>query len=392
MSDAGWVGDAMRRLQVVLPDEGAPYALHEPELGELERRYVVDCLDSGWVSSAGPYVVQFEEELARITGAAAAVACANGTVALQVALRLAGVGPGDEVLMPSLTFVGTANAAAAVGAVPHFLDVDEQSLGADPEAARRHLATVAEATAGGLRNRSTGRRIGAVVLVHVFGHPADLDGWLALAEEHGLPLLEDAAEALGSTAGGRHCGTFGLLGVLSFNGNKIITTGGGGAILTDDEELARAARHLTTTAKRPHRWEFVHDEVAYNFRLPNLNAALGCAQLVGLEDALRRKRLLSERYVAAFAGAEGLEVLQERPGTHVNHWLNTLVLDPAHAGMRDALLERTNDAGIMTRPVWTPLHRLPMYAACARADLPRTDSLAGRLVNLPSSPQLLTNR
>lgn len=374
-------------LQSVLGE--GPVALHEPRFQGNEQRYVQDCVESTFVSSVGAYVDRFERELAEYTGTRRAVAVVNGTAALQVALRLAGVQAGDEVIVPALTFVATANAVHYLGAIPHFGDSSEETLGLDPEALDDWLAHTAERTAEGPRNRHTGRPIRAVVPMHTFGHPCDLDGLTAVAHDYGLALVEDAAESLGSRYHGRHTGTFGLLGALSFNGNKVITTGGGGAILTDDESLADHAKHLTTTAKQPHRWEYVHDEIGYNFRMPNLNAALGCAQLEQLPDFLVAKRHLAERYLEAFVGVEGVRLLQEPAGTESNYWLQALLLDESMVEQRDRLLEVTNDAGLMTRPAWTLMHRLAPYRDCPRGPVPVAESLARRIINLPSSAGLV---
>ncbi|MEA1052836.1 LegC family aminotransferase [Lamprobacter modestohalophilus] len=318
--------------------------------------------------------------------------CPHGTAALQVALQLAGVEAKDEVIIPALTFVATANAVHYLGAIPHFADSEDQTLGLDPAALRDWLSTTAERSGAGAgwRNRHTGRRLRALVPMHCFGHPCDLDALLAIAHDYQLALVEDAAESLGSRYHGRHTGTFGLLGTLSFNGNKTITTGGGGAILTDDMHLADHAKHLTTTAKRPHRWESIHGEIGYNYRMPNLNAALGCAQLEQLPDFLASKRCLAARYCDAFAdsGLEQARLMQEPPGCKSNYWLQTLILDERVADQRDAILEVTNDAGLMTRPAWTLLHQLPPYRDCPRAPLPVAESLARRIINLPSSAGL----
>lgn len=374
-------------LRAVLGD--GPEPLHAPRFQGNDQRYVEDCIASTFVSSVGVYVDRFERALADYTGARRAVAVVNGTAALQVALRLAGVEPGDEVIVPTLTFVATANAVHYLGASPHFADSAEGTLGLDPIALRDWLAHSSERTADGTRNRLNGRPIRALVPMHTFGHPCDLDALMALAHDYRLALVEDAAESLGSRYHGRHTGTIGLLGTLSFNGNKTITTGGGGAILTDDERLADHAKHLTTTAKRPHRWEYVHDEIGYNFRLPNLNAALGCAQLEQLPDFLASKRRLTERYLDAFAGIEQVRLMQEPPGCDSNYWLQTLILDDAVADQRDAILTTTNDAGLMTRPAWTLMHKLPPYRDCPRAPLPVAASLARRIINVPSSAGLV---
>ena len=371
-----------------------PIGLHEPDFrGTQAWTYVKDCLDTGWVSTAGSWVSRFEQQLCAIAGAGHVVAVSNGTVALRLALHLVGVGPGDEVLLPPLSFVATANAVAHLGAVPHFVDVEPTGLGLCPKALASRLEAVAERQGGQLVNRESGRRIAAVLPVHVFGHPAEVDQLRAVAEAWGLPLVEDAAEALASRRGGIHCGLFGAVGTLSFNGNKLITTGGGGALLSNDAELAQRARHLSTTAKRPHPWAFEHDAVGWNDRLPNLNAALGVAQLEDLDRRLAAKKQLAERYAQAFAGLEGVELVAEPAGCISNHWLVSLRLtasDPAEAqAQRLQLLEAAHGAGLLLRPIWTPLHQLPMYQACPAGPLAVANDQAPRLLNLPSSPQLL---
>jgi perosamine synthetase len=374
-------------LRAVLPGEGVT-GLHEPEFAGNEWAYVKECIDTGWVSSAGKFVDEFERRLAELTGARHAVAVVNGTAALQIALKLAGVGPGDEVIVPALTFVATANAVAHCGALPHFADSEPSSLGLDPQALESHLLKIAERTAGAWRNRQSGRRIAAIVPMHALGHPAPMPGILAVASRLALPVVEDAAESLGSTLGGRHTGTFALAGVLSFNGNKIVTTGGGGAILTDDAALAERAKHLTTTAKRPHPWEFFHDEVGFNYRLPNLNAALGCAQLERLPDMLARKRRLADSYRRALDGAPGLELIEEPSGARSNFWRDAVRTELSSTADRDAVLGALTSAGYQCRPLWTLLHRLPMYRDCPRAALPVAEGLEPRVIKLPSSAAL----
>ncbi len=371
-----------------------PIGLHEPDFrGTQAWSYVKDCLDTGWVSTAGTWVSRFEQQLCAITGAAHAVAVSNGTVALRLALHLVGVGPGDEVLLPTLSFVATANSVAHLGAVPHFVDVERSALGLCPKALAERLEAVGEKRDGRLVNRDTGRRIAAVLPVHVFGHPAQVDQLRAVADAWGLPLVEDAAEALASWRNGTHCGLFGVVGTLSFNGNKLITTGGGGALLTNDDQLAQRARHLSTTAKQPHPWAFEHDAVGWNDRLPNLNAALGVAQLEDLDRRLGAKRQLAERYGEAFSGLETVELVREPAHCRSNYWLVSLrftASDPAEAqAQRLHLLKAAHDAGLLLRPIWTPLHQLPMYQACPKGPHPVANDQAPRLLNLPSSPQLL---
>lgn len=380
--------DITTRVHGVLGAPGEFVPLHEPEfLGE-EETLLLDCIRSGWVSSVGQYVDRFEEEIAAVCGTEHGVAVVNGTAALEVALRVVGVMPGDEVLMPSLTFIATANATHHLGAVPHFVDAEARTLGLDPVALRGYLDAIAERRGGVTVNAQSGRRLAAVVPMHAFGHPVDVDALLEVARDFEITVVEDAAESLGSTLAGRPCGSLARIAALSFNGNKILTTGGGGAVVTDDPDLAKRAKHLSTTAKAPHKWAFHHDEIGYNYRMPNLNAALGVAQLAQLGTRLRQKRALAQRYIDAFVGLEGVAVFAERPRTMANYWLNTLLLSPEMASARDAVLETLNAAGLMARPVWEPLHTLPIYADCPRADLPVTADLAARIVNVPSSAKL----
>lgn len=362
--------------------------LHEPSFIGNEWLYVKECLDSTFVSSVGKFVDRFEADLASFTGAKYAVAVVNGTAALQVALQLAGVQQEDEVLMPALTFVATANAVAYCGATPHFVESETSSLGIAVGPLREYLRSIAEIRGGQCVNRLTGRIIRAIVPMHTFGHPVDIDATLALARDFHLAVVEDAAESLGSTVDGRGTGTFGLLGTLSFNGNKTITTGGGGAILTNDEALARRAKHLTTTAKVVHRWNYQHDEIGYNFRLPNINAALGCAQLEQLPLLLQAKRRLFERYRVAFSAVPQVRIHAEPPRCSSNYWLQTLVLDDTVSYLRDAILTATNDAELMTRPTWVLMHRLAPYRECPRMDLPVAEMLERCVISLPSSAHL----
>jgi perosamine synthetase len=376
----GQIVDAVRK--VVGP---GTVALHEPRFAGNEWLYVKECLDSTYVSSVGKFVDRFESQLATYTGASHAVAVVNGTAAIHVALLLAGVQVSDEVLIPALTFVATANAVAYCGAIPHFVDSEERTLGMDPHALREYLSDTTELRGNACVNRFTGRRISAVVPMHTFGHPLDMQGLLAVAKDFRFAVIEDAAESLGSTVQGRHTGTFGMIGTLSFNGNKTVTTGGGGALLINDPELAKRAKHLTTTAKVLHRWEFRHDEIGYNYRLPNINAALGCAQLEQLPGFLEAKRRLFHRYEAAFANIPQVRIFSEPRDCRSNYWLQAMLLDESAAWQRDAVLAATNDVGLMTRPAWTLMHRLTPFRDCPRMKLPVAESLERRLVNLPSS-------
>jgi perosamine synthetase len=372
----------------VLGTPAGTLALHEPEFAGHEWDYVKECLDTGWVSSVGSYVDRFERDLAAFTETRHAVATSNGTSALHICLLLAGVRQGDEVLVPTLTFIATANAVSYIGATPHFVDSEAVSLGVDAAALDAYLRDTAHIVDGDCVNRRTGARIRALVVMHVFGHPCDMDALAELAQRWKLVLVEDAAESLGSSYRGRHTGNVGLVSALSFNGNKVITTGGGGAIVTNDAQLAQRAKHLTTTARTSHRWNFLHDEIGYNYRLPNLNAALGCAQLERLPQMLARKRTLAERYRRAFEGVAQARFLAEPAYGRGNYWLNTIVLDDAHAAQRDDLLQALNDAGYMSRPIWTLMHKLPMYEHCPRMPLDAALRLERSVVNVPSSAKL----
>ena len=356
--------------------------LHAPVFVGRERNYVADTIDSTFVSSVGAYVDRFECDMATYTGSRRAIATVNGTAALHIALQLVGVKPGDLVITQPMTFVATCNAIAYCGAEPVFVDVDRHTLGLSPVALEAWLCEHAHMCDDGLcRTRDTSQVIRACLPMHTFGHPTDLDGLLDICARWNLPLVEDAAESLGSFYKGRHTGTFGVLGTLSFNGNKIITTGGGGMILSG-EELGTRAKHLTTTAKKPHPYEYVHDEVGYNYRLPNLNAALGCAQLEQLESFIASKRELAARYAKHFDGSD-LQFVTEPEGCRSNYWLNAVIC--ASREQRDALLKVTNDKGVMTRPIWALMNHLPRYAHCRKGELSQAEWLEDRAVNLPSS-------
>ena len=372
------------RLRNVVGD-GKFIPLHEPLVEGRAWEYVRQCLDTGWVSTVGKIVDRFEMELAEFTGVRHAVAVVNGTAALQVALQLVGVTRDDEVLCPALSFVATANAIAYIGATPHFVDVEEQTLGVDPVRLEDYLRDVVEVQAGAAYNARTRRVIRAIVPMHTFGHPVDMNPLMEVAARYRLQVVEDAAESLGSYYKGRHTGGFGRTAALSFNGNKIVTTGGGGAILTNDSELAQQAKHISTTAKVPHRWKYDHDQLGHNYRLPNLNAALGCAQLEMLPQMLSQKRALAQRYHDAFDKVDGVRIYREADFDHSNYWLNVLLLDEHDAASRDAILDTTNQHGVMTRPVWTLLNELPMYADCPAMELDISQSIQRRAINIPSS-------
>jgi perosamine synthetase len=378
----------LHRIRSVLPRSETKVGLHEPRFLGNERAYLNDCIDIGWVSYAGAYVGRFERALAERCGVEHAIAVTSGTVALQVALAMAGLEAGEEVIVPALTFVASANAVVHAGGIPHFVDADERTMGISPGALAVHLDAIGEMRKGALYNRGTGRRIRAIVPVHVFGHPVDMDPLSEIAERYGLVMIEDATEAVGSLYKGRPCGSLAQLAALSFNGNKLVTTGGGGAILTRDAALAQRIRHLTTTAKLPHRWAFLHDEVGWNYRLPNINAALGLGQLERLTADIAAKRRLHAAYASTFADFPGLRVFEETSFAVSNYWLVALLLDRDQTRLLEPILVATNDAGVMTRPAWTPMHHLPMYAENPRAPLPVTEDLAQRIISIPSSPFL----
>ena len=367
---------------------GKPAALHEPSFSGNELAYLKECIDSTFVSSIGKFVDRFEVDLASYTGAKHVVAVVNGTAALHIALKLSGVQADDEVLVPTLTFVATANAVHYCGATPHFIDSEENTLGIDAEKLKDYLFSNTEQRSGLCINRKTGKVIRALIPMHTFGHPSNLDGLIEVAYDFNIALVEDAAESLGSFYYGRHTGTVGLMGTLSFNGNKTITTGGGGAIMTNSSELARQAKHLTTTAKLPHAWRYCHDQIGYNYRMPNLNAALGCAQLEQLPHFLEAKRILFQRYEAAFRGVKGVNLIKEPAGCKSNYWLQTLILDKDLASLRDSIIEATNNHGLMTRPSWDLISELTPYRDCPHMNLDCSTSLLTRLINIPSSPSL----
>lgn len=388
-------------------------ALHEPRFIGNEKKYLNECIDSSYVSGVGKFVGQFEQMCAHYAGAKYAVAAMNGTAALHIALQLAGVQRDDEVLTQALTFIATANAISYTGAHPVFLDVDKETLGLSPAAVETWLKEntelrplsvpnaqrpVLSAQRSDLSaqcspsqhfhsqqlacfNKTTNRRIAACVPMHTFGHPVKLDELIKILNQYNIPLIEDAAESIGSQYKNQHTGIFGKIGILSFNGNKLITTGGGGMIITDDEELAKLAKHLTTQAKVPHPWEFRHDHIGYNYRLTNINAALGCAQMEQLDYLISLKRKLAKQYQDFFAQTD-LEFFTEPEHCRSNYWLNVIITKDRQ--QRDEILQYTNDHGVMTRPIWELMNRLPMFSHCQTDALENSIWLADRVVNIPS--------
>ena len=366
---------------------GAPEVpLHAPCFIGNEKKYLAECVDTTFVSSVGQFVDRFEEKMAQYTGAARAVTCVNGTNALHLALLLVGVARGDEVLTQALTFIATCNAIRYIDAHPVFLDVDQSTMGLSPDAMRDWLFRNAEMKDSQCFNKNTQRRIKACVPMHTFGHPARIDEIAAVCEEYHIELVEDAAESLGSLYKGQHTGLFGRVGVISFNGNKTITTGGGGMLLLNNEELGAQAKHLTTQAKVPHRWEFIHDRVGYNYRMPNINAALGCAQLEHLEEFVLNKRETAEKDHAFFATIDDMDYFLEPENCRSNYWLNTILLKDRQA--QQDFLQYTNAHGIMTRPAWQLMNRLEMFKGCETDGLKHTQWLEERIVNIPSSVNL----
>ena len=356
--------------------------LHAPYFGGNEKKYLIDTIDSTFVSSVGAYVNKFEEMMCEITGAKYAIATTNGTVALQLALTACGVGKKDEVITQPLTFVATANAVTHAGATPVFIDVDKDTMGLSPEALKGFLSKFAEYKNGDTYNKTTGKKIAACIPMHTFGFPARIKELKTICDEYNIILIEDAAESLGSYVKGKHTGTFGTMGTFSFNGNKTVTCGGGGAIVTNDEKLANHAKHLSTTATVSHAWEFVHDHIGYNYRMPNLNAAVACAQLEQLENILNNKRELSHRYKDFFSNLD-ISFVEEMAETKANYWLNCVVLPDLNE--RNKFLEETNGSKVMTRPIWKLMNKLPMYSSCYSDDLINCEWLEDRVVNIPSS-------
>tara|TARA_A100000171_G_scaffold45302_1_gene48891 strand:+ start:5943 stop:7088 length:1146 start_codon:yes stop_codon:yes gene_type:complete len=359
--------------------------LHEPKFFGNEKKYVLDAIDSTFVSSIGVYVDRFESELARFTNTSKATAVVNGTAAIQVALRLAGVQKKEEVLTQALTFIATSNAITYNQATPVFVDVDRDTMGMSPQALEAFLDDFGDLRENGCFNKSTGKRIGACLPMHTFGFMCRIDEIVTICNKWHIPVIEDAAESLGSSYKGKSAGSYGLAGVFSFNGNKIITSGGGGAIVSKDSTIARRAKHLTTTAKIPHVWAYEHDELGYNYRMPNLNAALICAQLEQLPTLKESKKKLYEEYDSHFRGS-GVQLKAIPKDTDWNYWLISLEMEDRKE--RDEFLEHTNARGIMTRPIWQLMYRLPMYEHCQRDSMKNAEYLEERIVNIPSSARI----
>ena len=351
-----------------------------------EKKYLDECIDTTFVSSVGKFVDRFENDMAVYTGAKKAVVCVSGTNALHMAMMLVGVERDDEVLTQALTFIATCNAISYIGAHPVFLDVDKTTMGLSPDAVKAWLVKNAEIRNGQCYNKNTGRRVKACVPMHTFGHPVRIEELAAICAEWHIELVEDAAESIGSKYKGKHTGLFGKVGALSFNGNKTITTGGGGMLLFMNEELGALAKHLTTQAKVPHRWEFKHDHIGYNYRMPNINAALGCAQLEHLDEFIADKRETAKAYAEFFKNMDGIEFFTEPENSFSNYWLNVVIL-PDHDKQLE-FLQETNDKGVMTRPIWELMNRLPMFENCEHDSLVNTIWFADRVVNIPSSVRL----
>ena len=359
-----------------------PIPLHAPLFIGNEMKYLEECINTTLVSSVGKFVNLFEDRIAEFTGAKKAIVCINGTNALYLALKLAGLNQGDEAITQPLTFIATANAISYCGAIPVFLDVDRETMGLSAESLSNFLSNETRITNGQCINKSTGKRIKVCVPMHTFGHPCQIDRIASLCKEYKITLIEDAAESIGSYYKGKHTGTFGKIGMISFNGNKTITTGGGGIMLFNDEELAERARYLSTQAKVPHQWEFVHDEIGYNYRMPNVNAAIGVAQLENIDLYLSKKRKLASHYQEFFS--EGpISFFIEPQNCISNYWLNAILFDSKRE--RDLFLKQSNGQGIMTRPLWRLMNELPMYENCQKDSLENCIWLENRVVALPSS-------
>ncbi len=362
--------------------------LHEPEFNGNESKYLSDCIETSMVSSIGNYVTKFENEISKFTGSKFAVATSNGTSALHLALVCVGIQPNDEVLISPLTFIATANAIAYCGGTPHFVDCESETLGIDPGKLRKYLLEIAKVESGRILNRKTGNPIKAIIPMHCYGIPSQMEELIGVANEFSLTIIEDAAESLGSLYRGRNTGTIGLVGIYSFNGNKIITTGGGGVLVTNDETIARKAKHLSTTARISHLWNFKHDEIGFNYRMPNLNAALGVAQLERINEKIHLKRNLHDKYAIALGGISGASLLKEPPGCRSNYWLNTIILDKVVSGDREEILRMAHEINISMRPSWELLNSSIPYRNYPTMKTDCAEDLSRRIINIPSSESL----
>lgn len=365
--------------------EGQIY-LHEPRFFGKEKEYLLDAIDSTFVSSVGEYVNRFEKSMAKIAGTKYAVALVSGTAALHIALKLANVEKNTEVLMQPLTFIATANAISYEGAIPHFVDVSKITLGLCPESLERRLKEIAIIKNSICYNKETGNRISACVPMHTFGFPSEIDKLVEVCNQYHIPLIEDAAESIGSKYKNKHTGSFGLIGTFSFNGNKTVTCGGGGAIVTNDEAIAKRAKHITTQAKIPHKWEYAHDEIGYNYRMPNLNAALACAQLEQLDYYIKNKRATAEMYADKISSIQNFSFIKEPEHCYSNYWLNAIQLKSKED--RDYFLEYANEKGVMCRPIWKLINTLEMYKDCPKGTLRNSEYFEDTIINLPSSVRI----
>ncbi len=373
-------------IRQIYKEDTAFLPLHEPRFLGNEKKYVTDAIDSTFVSSVGEYVNRFEKMMCDITGAKYAISTVNGTNSLHLSLLLAGVKQGDEVLTQPLTFIATANAIKYTNATPHFVDVDKDTMGLSPSILEKHLSKIGEIKNGVCYNKKTGKRISACVPMHTFGLPLRIDEIINVCKKYNIAVVEDAAESLGSTYKNQHTGTFGLLGVFSFNGNKTVTSGGGGCIITNNEQIAYQAKHLSTQAKVPHQWEYAHDAIGYNYRMPNLNAALACAQLEQLDFYINNKRELSDLYFDFFKENKNITLVREIENAKANYWLNAVILE--NREKRDEFLEFTNSKHIMTRPIWKLMNKLEMFKHCPKSDLSNAEWLEDRVVNITSSVRI----
>ena len=356
--------------------------LHRPVFKGNEKKYLIECVDSNYVSSAGKKVEEFEKQIAKFVGSKYAVATVNGTSALHIAIKLSGVKPGDEVISQALTFVATCNAISYTGAIPIFVDVDKDTMGLSPFALKDFLKKNAEKRLDGAYNKETGKKISACIPMHTFGFPCRIKKISNICKEWGIVVIEDAAESLGSYVGKKHTGKFSLIATLSFNGNKIMTTGGGGMLITDDLNLAKRAKHITTTAKVPHLYDYAHNEIGYNYRMPNLNAALGCAQIECLNEFLLKKKKLANHWKVLFR-KQNIDFVSPLKGNKANNWLNTIILKSKKE--REKFLNFTNKKGVMTRPIWRLMSELTMFQHCQNDGLKNSLILQDRVVNIPSS-------